>query len=451
MKEADVIAAIASPIGTGAISTIRVSGAESWEIVNSVLNKKIESPIPRKVYKRLIIDDKGAVDEALLVFYKCPKSYTGENMVEIFCHGGYIVTHMVLRTILNAGARQAEPGEFTKRAFLNDKLDLSKAEAIRELIEARAENEARAFLKSLLGGIKNFVESIRQELMEIIAEIEVELDYPDEFDIDKESIERKLIMVKNEMEEIVRKAEYSVKASQGIRLVIVGKPNVGKSTLFNRLLKEDRAIVTSIPGTTRDVISEDINIMGQHYKLLDTAGLRSSEDHIEKIGVERTKKEIDKGDIILFVIDPTQGIDKLDKRIYNLVKGKPHIVVINKVDISDVPQEMLNAFSGEKITKISAMTGEGLANLEKTINDLAKVYVESLSGDVILTTQRQKELLEASLYYIGETIKGLHKGFPSDIISIDIRKAIEKLDTLTGRNFTDDLLDVIFSHFCVGK
>ncbi len=451
MKQTDVIAAIASPVGSGAISVIRISGEESWKIVNSTLNKKITSPTPRQIYKRLIVDNNGVADEVLLVFYKSPRSYTGEDMVEIFCHGGYVVTNMVLNTILNAGARQAEPGEFTKRAFLNGKLDLSEAEAVRELIEAKAENEARAYLKNLLGGIRKFVESLRQNLMEIMAEIEVELDYPDDFEMDKERIEKKLVMVKDDMEEIVKKAEYSVRASQGIRLVIVGKPNVGKSTLFNRLLKEDRAIVTSIPGTTRDVISEDINIMGQYYKLLDTAGLRSSEDHVEKIGVERTRKEINRGDIILFVVDPTQGIDEQDLEIYSIVREKPHIIIINKVDISNIPQEICNTFSEEKIVKISAITGEGLENLENAINDLAKVYVESLSGNVILTTQRQKELLESSLYHIKEAMKSLYNGFPSDIISIDIRKAIEKLDAITGRNFTDDLLDTIFSNFCVGK
>ena len=450
----DTIVAIASPIGTGAVSTIRISGPESWKITNNVLNRKINNPIPRRVYKRLIIDDKGPVDDVLIVFYKSPKSYTGEDMVEVFCHGGYIVTNMVLKVFLNSGARQAEPGEFTKRAFLNGKIDLSEAEAIKQLIEARAENEARAFIKNILGSIRNYVEHVRKELLSVIAEIEVEIDYPDDFVLDRNKVERKLEEIKRKLEEILQKSELSVRASQGIRLAIVGRPNVGKSTLFNKLLNEDRAIVTSIPGTTRDVISEDINIMGQYYKLLDTAGIRHSKDQIEKIGVERTKKEINTADIVLFVIDPLQYNDE-DIELYNILKEKPHIIIINKIDILENEKNyysrFLKEFKGEKIVMISAKTGEGLKNLENAINDVAQIYIKTLHNNIVLTTHRQKELLESTYFHIKEALQSLHNGLPTDLIAIDIRKSIEKLDLITGRNFTEDLLDTIFSNFCVGK
>ncbi len=445
----DVIAAIASPPGTGAISVIRVSGDGAWDVVQRSLKEKIGDPVPRKVYMGTVADENGDVDRVLLVFYKAPKSYTGEDMVELFCHGGYTVTNMVLKTLLSRGARQAEPGEFTKRAFLNGKMDLSEAEAVRDLIEAKVEWEVRAFLKGVEGKLRDYVESLRKEILEILAEIEVELDYPEEITIDRERLSEKAGKILSKMDEVLKRAEKSVKISHGVKVVIVGRPNVGKSTLLNRLLREDRAIVTPIPGTTRDVISEDLNILGRHFRISDTAGLRLSEDEVEKIGVERAKKEIEKADLVLLMVDAGEGITETDRKIFSEVKDKLKIIVVNKIDISDI--SLPEDFEGETVVKLSALTGEGIERLEEAMVEVTEDLIRPLKADVVLTNQRQKELLETAKNHLEKGIKSLKEGFPTDIASIDFKAALKNLDMITGRDFTEDLLDTIFSNFCVGK
>ncbi len=445
----EAIAAIASPLGTGAISTIRVSGDDSWNIVQSTLKKPITSPKPRKIYMNTIRDEKGDIDQVLLAFYKSPKSYTGENMVEIFCHGGYVVTSLVLQTILKAGARQAKPGEFTRRAFLNGKMDLSEAEAVRDLIEAKSSAEVRAFVKGIEGKIREFVEGVREDLIEILAEIEVELDYPEEIEVDRERIGEKVKRILLKMGKVLERAKYSVRVSHGIKVAIVGKPNVGKSTLLNRLLREERAIVTPIPGTTRDVISEDIVIFGRHFKLSDTAGFRKTEDHVEIIGVERAKREIERADLVLMLIDATDGFTEHDREILEEIGEKPRIIIINKTDLKDI--EVPEQLKDEVVVKISALNGEGMKNLEKKMVEITQEMVDSLKAEVVLTSQRQKELVQAAYENLIEVRNAFEQGFPTDVAAINIREALKNLDEITGRNFTEDLLDSIFSNFCVGK
>ena len=445
----EAIAAIASPLGTGAISTIRVSGDDSWNIVQSTLKKPITSPKPRKIYMNTIRDEKGDIDQVLLAFYKSPKSYTGENMVEIFCHGGYVVTSLVLQTILKAGARQAKPGEFTRRAFLNGKMDLSEAEAVRDLIEAKSSAEVRAFVKGIEGKIREFVEGVREDLIEILAEIEVELDYPEEIEVDRERIGEKVKRILLKMGKVLERAKYSVRVSHGIKVAIVGKPNVGKSTLLNRLLREERAIVTPIPGTTRDVISEDIVIFGRHFKLSDTAGFRKTEDHVEIIGVERAKREIERADLVLMLIDATDGFTEQDREILEEIGEKPRIIIINKTDLKDI--EVPEQLKDEVVVKISALNGEGMKNLEKKMVEITQEMVDSLKAEVVLTSQRQKELVQAAYENLIEVRNAFEQGFPTDVAAINIREALKNLDEITGRNFTEDLLDSIFSNFCVGK
>ncbi len=439
----DTIAAVASPLGTGAVAVIRISGERSWEIAMNLSG--IRSPKPRKVYHTFLKDESGDIDEVLIVFYRSPKSYTGEDMVEVFCHGGIVVTEMVLKSILNAGARLAEPGEFTKRAFLNKKIDLTRAEAIRDLIEARSEEAVRTILKNVSGDLYSFLEKIRNDILKILAEIEVEIDYPDEEDLVTRDLDEKINSMLNDMEALLERSKKLIEIVRGIRVAIIGKPNVGKSTLLNRLLREDRAIVTSVPGTTRDTVEGELNIKGRLFKVVDTAGLRKTEDPVESIGVERAKREIEKADVVLFVVDNT--FEREDLEIYESVKNSRHIVVLNK---SDLGYELDTSWAVGKVVKMSSKTGKGVKDLEDTLLEITEDYRSNI-GKVSLTSERHIRLVNLSVERLRSALNSLRSGFPNDIVSYDIKEALGFLDEITGRNFRKDLLDVIFSTFCVGK
>lgn len=439
----DTIAAVASPLGTGAVAVIRISGERSWKIAMDLSG--IRSPRPRRLYHTFLKDEDGEIDEVLIAFYRSPRSYTGEDMVEVFCHGGIVVTEMVLKSILRSGARLAEPGEFTKRAFLNKKIDLTRAEAIRDLIEARSEEAVRTVLKSVSGGLYSFIEKIRGEILKILAEIEVEIDYPDEEDLVARDLDEKISDVLSDMEDLLERSRKLIEIVRGIRVAIVGKPNVGKSTLLNRLLREDRAIVTSVPGTTRDTVEGELNIRGRLFKIVDTAGLRETEDPVESIGVERTKREIERADLILFVVDDTFGREDLE--IYENVKGFKHIVVLNK---SDLGYELDTSWAIGKIVKLSSKTGEGLRDLESALIEATKDYGLNI-GKVSLTSERHFRLMSLSVERLRSALSSLRSGFPNDVVSYDINEALKFLDEITGRSFREDLLDTIFSTFCVGK
>ena len=390
-------------------------------------------------------DEGGKIDEVLIVFYRSPKSYTGEDMVEIFCHGGIVVTKMVLESVLRCGARLAEPGEFTKRAFLNEKMDLTRAEAIRDLIEAKSEEAARIVLKNVSGELYSFLEKIREDILKILAEIEVEIDYPDEEDLTARNLDDKIESVLRGMEDLLERSRKLMEIVRGIRIAIVGKPNVGKSTLLNRLLREDRAIVTSVPGTTRDTIEGEINIRGRLFKVVDTAGLRETKDPVESIGVERAKKEVERADVILFVVDNTFG--KEDLKIYEDLKSLRHIVVLNK---SDLNYDVDISWTLGRVVKLSSKTGEGLKELENALMEITMDY-ESDVGKVSLTSDRHIRLMNLALERMKSSLNSLKNGFPNDVISYDINEALRFLDEITGKSFREDLLDTIFSSFCVGK
>jgi tRNA modification GTPase len=439
----DTIAAISSPKGTGAISIIRIDGEKSHEIAKKITGlQKVEY---KKVYHRFIKYKNEILDDVNIVFYESPNSYTGNDLVEIYCHGGILVTHKILDVILNEGARLAERGEFTKRAFLNGKLSLIQAEAIYQIIEAKSELSLKISLENLKGKLGKEIEEIRNKLLQILAEIEVSIDYPDDIESDVNLIQKELKEIDKYISEKVQKSKKGLHLSSGLVMTIVGKPNSGKSTLLNRLLYEDRAIVTEIPGTTRDVIKGEIDIKGVHFIIADTAGIRETEDFVEKIGIERSLQEIRKSDLILFVLDSSTGITEEDLFIYEKIKNYNFIPVWNKCDIG----KKLDKFESESV-KISAISGEGLRELEDAIIDKVKDIIESGESSHV-TTQRQLEILERVSQFVKSALKNFEIGYELDIISIDIRKSIEELDVLLGRKINDDLLDTIFSNFCVGK
>jgi len=450
----ETIVAVSSPPGVGAIAIVRLSGDKSWEMVKKVLktSSKIE---PRKAIHGWIKDPttNELVDEVVVIFYKAPRSYTGEDMAEIMCHGGPVVTRMLLNIFLKLSAKMAEPGEFTKRAFLNGKMDLAKAEAVRDIIEAKTEMSAKLALKNLKGELSSFIEGLRKKILDLLAEIEVVLDYPDELDFDEQGIKTKLRGILVEVEKQLDLSEHGIALKEGIRMVIVGKPNVGKSTLLNRLLKEDRAIVTEIPGTTRDIIVEDLNIKGVLFKVVDTAGIRKSQDVVEKIGIDRALKEIEKADLILFVLDASTPLDENDEMILSKIKSKRYLVVVNKVDVVeklDVRKIKSMLGTDKHVCIISALKGEGLSKLEEAILKEVKDTMEKGISSLVLN-ERQREILIFVRDHLREALNTLEKGYTADTISLDLRKALGHLDRVVGRDFTEDLLDTIFSNFCVGK
>ncbi|ABR31185.1 tRNA modification GTPase TrmE [Thermosipho melanesiensis] len=439
----DTIAAVSSPHGTGAIAVIRIDGPKSHDIAKKLTGlNKVEY---RRVYTTYLNFEGDILDQVNIVFFKSPNSYTGNDLIEIYTHGGILVTQNVLDAILKSGARIAKRGEFTKRGFLNGKISLVQAEAIYQIIEAKSEVSLKMSLQNLKGKLGEEIEYYRGEILNVLSEIEVTFDYPDDIELDEKSILNLLSKLKDEVGRKIEDSKKSIMLNNGIVMTIVGKPNSGKSTLLNRLLLEDRAIVTDIPGTTRDVIKGEIEINGIRFVIVDTAGIRETKDVVEKIGIERSLKEIQKADVILFVLDATTGFTKEDKLILRKIEGGNYIPVWNKCDEGN---NFNKIFDGE--IKISALNGEGLKNLENKIVSKVKNIIESGTASHVIT-QRQVEILERVYTHLESAVNNLNMGYEIDLISIDLRRALEELDMLIGRKFSDDLLDNIFSNFCVGK
>lgn len=454
----DTIAALSTPHATGAIAIIRISGSKTLEIVKRVFNfsSNIEIPKPRYAYYGRILDypNNEILDDGICIYYKAPKSYTGEDMVEISCHGGILVSRKVLESILKAGARLAEPGEFTKRAFLNGKMDLIQAEAVNDLINSKTELILKMSNKLLGGRGSKEIKELREALLRISAEIEVHIDYPEE-DLPKEDLKYTKENIKKtllKMEDMLKRADNGIALKEGISTVIVGKPNVGKSTLLNRLLREDRAIVTDIPGTTRDVIIENLNIKGVLLKVVDTAGIRESSNIVERIGVEKTLKEIEKADLVLLVLDASEPLDENDIKVIKLVRTKNYLVVLNKRDLNyKISVESIGKIlkGRNHIIEISALRGEGLEKLEDAIYSKVREMID-IEVQPVITNFRQKIALQKSLESLKKALQDFDN-YPIDIIAINIRKSIEHLDELLGLKYSNDLLDNIFKNFCVGK
>ncbi len=457
----DTIAAIGTPMGKGAIGIVRISGKEALQILRKVFRtksgKEKKTFEDRKFHYGIVVDRHGEpIDEVLAVYMKAPKTFTGEDVAEIHTHGGIAVVRKVLREVLHHGARLAEPGEFSMRAFLNGKIDLTQAEAINALINATSEVSAKVALKQLEGGLSREIRRIRDKLLETKAYIEAAVDFPEE---EVEIIEtgrvlERLESILNEVERLLSTYRDGRIIREGIKVAIVGKPNVGKSSLLNALLREERAIVTEIPGTTRDIIEEAVTLEGIPVRLIDTAGIRESTDTVERIGIEKSLRSLKEADVILFVIDGSKKLTEEDHKIAQLVERRENtIVVVNKKDagLKVTCKEFPNQ---NRCVEISAKTGEGIDKLTRTILHLVMLEPENvIHGEtVLITEERHKALLEETKSALQRAIESLKGGYESpEFLSVDIDDALSYLGRIVGEVTTEDMLDIIFSRFCIGK
>ncbi|UYP00450.1 tRNA uridine-5-carboxymethylaminomethyl(34) synthesis GTPase MnmE [Oceanotoga sp. DSM 15011] len=440
----DNIAAISSPRGIGAISVIRISGYNLLEILKKLTKK--EKIKPKYMYYGWIYEEQEKIDEITFVYHENPNSYTGEDMIEIFGHGGDLITKSVFRRILKENIREALPGEFSKRAVLNKKMNLIKAQAINDIINSKTEYSLNASQKMFTGGISKKIIEIKEDILNISARLEVEMDYPEDIEEDTFEIRKEIENIKSKIENILKNSENGIIAFNGIKTTIVGKPNSGKSTLLNALLRKERAIVTDVPGTTRDTIEEMLNIKGILIKLIDTAGIRNTEDQIEKIGIERSKKAIEESDLVIFIIDGNKKFDSEDTDILQFLneKKKEKIIALNKIDkeYKDIKIEK------EKIIKISAKNKQ-IEDLEKEIYERysEKLYIK----EPTLTNESHKNILEKVLKDVKSALEASKNNLTNDFIMYDLRNSLESIYKLTGENYTDELLEKMFSNFCVGK
>ncbi|NEU04387.1 tRNA uridine-5-carboxymethylaminomethyl(34) synthesis GTPase MnmE [Clostridium senegalense] len=458
MKEFDTIAAVATSIGEGGVSIIRVSGDKALNIVSKIFkgknNRKLNDIKTYTMrYGYIINSNDEHIDEVIVSYMKGPRSFTAEDVVEINCHGGVVATNRVMSEVLKVGARLAEPGEFTKRAFLNGRIDLSQAEAIIDIINAKTELSMKSALMQSEGGISKEINALRNELLQSIAHIEATVDYPEDDleEVTAEGAAKTLKKMLIKIDELLDSADEGKILREGLNTVIVGKPNVGKSSLLNALTKENRAIVTDVPGTTRDVIEEYINISGVPIKIVDTAGIRETEDLVEKIGVERSKEKINQADLIILILDSSRELDEEDREIISYILDKKYIVLLNKLDLDGkIKKEDLKEFNSNYIFEISAKTGKNIDKVRESIKDLF-FKGEVSNDDVIITNTRHKEALFRAKENIQGAIETLENTFAIDLASIDIRNAWSDLGKITGSTLEEDIIDKIFSEFCLGK
>lgn len=443
IQEFDTIAAIATPIGTGGVGVIRISGDKSFEIAEKIFPKKLTAG---KIYHGWIKDGEKLLDEVVILPFKNPNSYTGEDVVEIQCHGGINVVRNILDLVLRYGARPAERGEFTKRAFLNHKLDLSQAEAVCDLIHAKTQNFAVQSAKNLSGVLAQKVTEIKKEIFEVLSKIIAGIDFPDdvaepEYDYLQNEFQKSI----NEIDEILSCAKSSNVLRQGIKIAILGKPNVGKSSLFNALLSLNRAIVTDIAGTTRDILTETLDFDGVPVTLIDTAGIRehSEIDKVEEIGIKYSKQSAEEADLILFLYDSSTGINEDDKIILDLIKDKNHLKIANKADL------WANEHISDNIIPLSTVTKQGFEELKSKIKKI--VSEKSIEDTEFITNNRQQDCLEKSRKSLEQALLASQIRELQDLISIDVKAALLYLDEITGEVITDDILNNIFDNFCIGK
>ena len=449
----DTIVAISTALGVGAISIVRLSGNEAIEIVNNCFKgKDLTNVESHTINYGHIIDNDEVIDEVLVSIMKAPKTYTTEDVVEINCHGGIISTKRILETMLTHGARLAEPGEFTKRAFLNGRIDLVKSEAVMDIIDSKSEEANKLALSQLTGTTSNMIKKFRDKLKQLLASIEVNIDYPEYYDIEvvtKEKIAKELQVMKEDLKKVIKESKNSTLIKEGIKTVIIGRPNVGKSSILNKLLEQEKAIVTDIAGTTRDIVEGEIYLDGILLNIIDTAGIRSTEDIVEKLGVEKSLSMIDDADLVIVVLNNNESLTKEDEEILEKTKDKERIIVINKNDL----EKKININSKElkNIVYTNTNSTEGIKALKEKIIELFQLENIKSKDYTYLTNARQISLAKKAYQSLHDAEEGLKNDLPIDMIEIDLKETFDLLGEIIGETYSEEILDHLFANFCVGK
>lgn len=445
----DTIVAVSTALGDGAISIIRMSGKDSLNIINRVFKEKDLLTVPsHTIHYGHIVYYNEVIDEVLITVMRAPKSYTTEDVVEINTHGSIAVVNKIMEVLLILGCRLAQPGEFTKRAFLNGRIDLTQAEGVMDLINSETELSRKLAINEISGNVSKKIVDLRKRIIDLIANIEVNIDYPEYEDIEVVTLSKikgEIKVIKDELLSILKLSEDGKILKDGIKTVILGKPNVGKSSLLNALLEEEKAIVTSVKGTTRDIVEGSIIIGGIKLNLIDTAGIRKSSDEVERIGIEKSLRLINEAELVLLVLDGSEELTDEDKFLLNETSDKKRIVIVNKADL-----ERKNKYDGEVIC-LSTKTGEGTYDLKEKIKALFNVGSFMNKDLTFFTNARQISLLKLALEAIKEVELGVNAGMEIDMIEMDLKQACERLGDVVGANYSEDLLDNLFSQFCLGK
>ncbi len=442
----DTIAAISTPIGEGGIGIVRMSGPDARSIAQNLFDKTLSDH--RIIYGH-ILDPESAeiIDEVLTAFMASPNTYTREDIVEINCHGGIVPLQQILGLLLSQGARLAEPGEFTLRAFLNGRIDLSQAESVLDIIQSKTHASLRLAVEGLGGRFSEQIRTLRSELLSVLAYLTARIDFPED-EVEQQDVIGPVKNAREKLTKLIDSADAGMVYRHGIRTAIVGRPNVGKSSLLNRLLRESRAIVTPIPGTTRDTLEEIVNLKGVPFVLVDTAGIAKSADPVETLGIERSCKAIEHAELVLLVVDMSEPLNEEDMEIIYLLKGKTVLVAANKSDLSSIANlDDLQL----PIVHTSALTGDGIDEFESKMVDIALGGKVTSSDAFLVTNLRHKELLERAASHLSEVQASLEANIPDDFATIDLTAALNTLGEITGETVTEDLLETIFSQFCIGK
>lgn len=460
-RKGETIAAIATPLGEGAIAIVRLSGPGAIRCVSSIFRgrRRLEEAPSHTLVRGAIVDPAGnPVDDVLVSVMRAPHTFTGEDIVEINCHGGRLVVETVLRLVLDSGARLAEPGEFTQRAFLNGRIDLAQAEAVIDIVRARSPVGLQVAAKQLEGELSRRVTGVREKLLHLLGRMQVVIDYPEEDlgDVSDWEVGEILSEALRDIEALLAGAEAGKVYREGVRAAIVGRPNVGKSSLLNALLREERAIVTEIAGTTRDTIDAEVVLGGIPLTLVDTAGLRKTEDPVEKVGIERTRAAIDRADLVLVVVDGSEPLGPEDEAVFDSLKEAQReraILVVNKADLPSVVSggELEEALSGRPVVRVSAHTGEGLDRLEEEVRRTVLGARVGGGDEILVTRERHRRALRGAEQVLRTASESLALGMTYDVISVDLQQALASLGSITGEQVGEELVAHIFAEFCVGK